>query len=387
MSDHLNAPLDPSTHSPNVAPPQKDPQTPERQNRPKPGQIAALSLIGLILAAIAASFAYVAGWLTPQRLTASRFVDALQLNNGGIYEGYRRAHAKGVCFVGHFESNGQGVALSSASVFAAGNTPVIGRFATGAGNPHTPDGDVPVRSMALSYQLADGQVWRSGMNSVPFQIIGTPEAFYEFGVANRRDPSTGKPDLAKQQTFAATHPELKRFSEAMAHWPITNSFANSTFNGVNTFRFIDAQGTSHNVRWIMKPQAPVVALDKQALDRLSADFLSIDLHQRLQQGPLRFDLMVTEAQPGDPINDSSRPWPDDRPTTHVGTLVVERDIAQADGPCRDINFNPLILPKGIEPSDDPILAARGSVYSESFNRRLREEAAAHIPPAAAGGRP
>lgn len=389
MPDHLQSPPLIEPQPDQTTPPSDGPPASQHQRNVKLKQIAYLSLIGCVVAAVAASFAYVAGWLTPQRLTASRFVDALQLNNGGVYEGYRRAHAKGVCFVGHFESNGQGASLSTASVFANGNnTPVIGRFATGSGNPYAADSSVPVRSMALSYQLADGQVWRSGMNSVPFQIIGDPAAFYEFGIVNRPDPATGKPDPAKVTAFAATHPELQRFREAMSHWAVTGSFANSTFNGVNTFRFVDAQGARHNVRWIMKPQAPVEALDKNALDQLPADFLSADLHQRLRQGPIRFDLIVTEAQPGDPIDDSSQPWPADRPTTHVGTLVIERDIAQADGPCRDINFNPLILPKGIEPSNDPILAARGAVYSESFNRRLREEAASHTSaPSATGGQP
>ena len=38
--------------------------------------------------------------------------------------------------------------------------------------------------------------------------------------------------------------------------------------------------------------------------------------------------------------------------------------------------NPLILPDGIEGSDDPILSARSAAYSESFNRRTREQAEA-----------
>ncbi|MNC81585.1 Catalase-related peroxidase precursor [compost metagenome] len=53
-------------------------------------------------------------------------------------------------------------------------------------------------------------------------------------------------------------------------------------------------------------------------------------------------------------------------------------IEQVDGPeqgaCRDLNFDPLILPSGIEPSADPILAARSAAYAESFNRRSREAA-------------
>ena len=35
-------------------------------------------------------------------------------------------------------------------------------------------------------------------------------------------------------------------------------------------------------------------------------------------------------------------------------------------------LDPLILPKGISGTDDPVLHARSSVYSESFNRRERE---------------
>jgi hypothetical protein len=32
--------------------------------------------------------------------------------------------------------------------------------------------------------------------------------------------------------------------------------------------------------------------------------------------------------------------------------------AEGDGNCRDINFDPLVLPAGIAPSDDPLLSAR-----------------------------
>jgi catalase len=45
-----------------------------------------------------------------------------------------------------------------------------------------------------------------------------------------------------------------------------------------------------------------------------------------------------------------------------------------EAPCnaRDVNFDPLVLPTGIDPSDDPLLAARSSVYAKSHQRRTRE---------------
>ena len=38
----------------------------------------------------------------------------------------------------------------------------------------------------------------------------------------------------------------------------------------------------------------------------------------------------------------------------------------------DLNFDPLVLPAGMAPSDDPLLSARSAVYSQSYTRRAGE---------------
>ena len=65
----------------------------------------------------------------------------------------------------------------------------------------------------------------------------------------------------------------------------------------------------------------------------------------------------------------------------AGTLVIESAGPQATGACRDVNYDPTILPAGIAVSDDPVLAARSAAYSASFNRRQREIAAGAAPQA------
>ena len=45
--------------------------------------------------------------------------------------GHRRNHAKGICFTGVFEANGNGAELSRAQVFARGQYPALGRFNLG----------------------------------------------------------------------------------------------------------------------------------------------------------------------------------------------------------------------------------------------------------------
>ncbi len=75
--------------------------------------------------------------------------------------------------------------------------------------------------------------------------------------------------------------------------------------------------------------------------------------------------------------DSGQPWPADRRSIDAGTLVIDHTTPQESGPCRDINYDPTVLPDGIEISDDPLLPARSAAYAASYLRRTSEEA--HLP--------
>lgn len=329
----------------------------------------ALLAIVLIVAVVALAFAWVAGWLTPDRLTPQRFTKAIETSNGQVYHGFRRAHAKGVCVAGYFEGNGKGSALSRARVFAQVRTPFVGRMSIGGGSPYGLDGQARVRSMALQLNSDDGQQWRMAMNNFPFFGVSTVQGFYAQTVANTPDPATGKPDPAKRAAFARSHPEFARFAAWANSAPWSTSWANTTYNGVNTFRFVNRAGQIHDVRWSMLPQTPFVAMTAEQRAAADGSFLSADLQQRLAQGPLRWSMVVTVAQPGDPIADPSQTWPEQRQHVDVGSVVIESTAAQATGNCRDINYDPLVLPTGVQGSEDPILAARSAIYSVSFNRR------------------
>ena len=329
----------------------------------------ALLAIVLIVAVLALTFAWVAGWLTPERLTPQRFTNAIEASNGQVYPGFRRAHAKGICVAGYFEGNGQGTALSRARLFAPVRTPFVGRMSVGGGSPYGLDNKARVRSMALELNSDDGQQWRMAMNSFPFFGVSSVQAFYEQTRANAPDPVTGKPDPAKQAAFAKAHPEFARFATWAKTAPWSTSWANTTYNGVNTFRFINDAGNTRNVRWSMQPQTAFAAMTPDQRAAADGNFLSEDLGQRLAHGPLRWDMVVTVAQAGDSIVDPSQSWPEDRQHVSVGTVVIESSTPQTTGACRDINYDPLVLPTGVQGSVDPVLAARSAVYSVSFNRR------------------
>lgn len=334
-------------------------------------RLLALAGIGAIALASTGAFAWTAGWLGGERLTARRVVDAMEANTLA-HPGFRRNHAKGVCVAGTFRGSGQGRALSTATVFSGEPVPVLGRLSIGGPDPHGADNSARVRSMALQFGDAGAGQWRMALNSFPFFAVATPQAFHQQTLAKRPDPATGKPDPAAMDKFLAAHPQARRFGEWAKTAPWSDSWANTHYNSVNAFRFIDADGTERFVRWSMRPHAAFHALDDVGRNRANADFLSAELQTRLAQGPLSWDMVVTLAAPGDAVDDPSRPWPGTRRQVVAGTLSLVHAEPQATGECRDVNFDPLILPSGIAPSGDPILAARSAAYSQSFNRRQRE---------------
>jgi catalase len=342
----------------------------ERQRLGKAGTLARFALIGLALAAVAGTFAYLGGWLTPNALTPARFTDGFEEVNG-VHPGFRRNHAKGVGVSGFFESNGNGVRLSKAAVFRPGRVSVIGRFSLGGGQPYAADTPNAVRGLGLQFSLADGEVWRTAMINLPVFPVRTPQAFYEQLLASKPDPDTGKPDPAKMKAFLAHHPETVRALAAIKAQPLSSGFANSTFHGLNAFRFINATGDSVPVRWVLTPAQPFEAA-RAAPPSKDRSYLFDGLIAQVHRRPLRWHLIVIVGQPDDPTNDATIAWPEGRERVDVGTLTLDRVVSDDDSAATDITFDPLVLPGGIAPSDDPLLSARSAVYARSFTRRAGE---------------
>jgi catalase len=150
-------------------------------------------------------------------------------------------------------------------------------------------------------------------------------------------------------------------------------FADSTFNSLDAFRFVDVGGRSTPVRWsAVPPDAPAAdaAAPPQGSDE---NYLFDDLIARIRQRPLRFRLMITVGQAQDPTGDATLPWPADRAQIDAGTVTLDTISSEDGGPCEDVNFDPLVLPSGIEPSDDPLLSARSAAYARSFTLRAGEK--------------
>jgi catalase len=333
---------------------------------------ARLVAIGAVLSIAVGAFAYTAGWLSPRRLTQARMMTAFE-SASGDHPGFRRNHAKGLCVTGWFESNGNAVPVSKATVFAAGRFPLIGRFALAGGMPSQSDAPATVRSMALRMLLPGAEEWRTGMNNIPVFAVNSAQGFYDQLLASKPDPASGKPNPAAMQEFLARHPETVRAMSIIKTRAVSSGFADSTFNSLDAFLLINAAGVSFPVRWATVPMQQFTTESGAEPVKADKNYLFDDLIAQIQKQPLQWRLLLTIGQPGDPTNDATLPWPEDRRHIDAGVVSIDHVAGEDGGTCTDVNYDPLVLPAGIEPSDDPLLSARSSTYASSFTLRAAEK--------------
>jgi catalase len=89
------------------------------------------------------------------------------------------------------------------------------------------------------------------------------------------------------------------------------------------------------------------------LQTAGTDFLEQALIARTAQGAVRWDMLVSVGQPGDPDDDPTIAWPAERREFRAGTLSIVQAMPQTGAACEPINFDPLVMADGIAPAKTP----------------------------------
>ncbi|MBF5042020.1 catalase family peroxidase [Aggregicoccus sp. 17bor-14] len=299
----------------------------------------------------------------PQRLPAQLVQDL----HAAFGEHHARAvHTKGVILQGTFTPTAEARALCVASLFAR-PVPIIARFSDFTGIPNIPDNSFEAnpRGLALKFLMPDG----SNLDIVGHSFNGFPTATArEFGELLRAIGASG-PGAAKPtalDTFLAGHPAAKTFLTTQK--PPPESYATAAYFGVNAFRFTDADGLSRPVRYRFVPEAGERYLDDAALKQRSANYLMEEILARVAAAPVRFTWFAQLAEPGDPLEDPSRAWPETRQLVRLGVLSLDEGGPNTQASDRELLFLPGTLLAGIEVAD-PMLTIRNATYPLSFHER------------------
>ncbi|HEY8024845.1 MAG TPA: catalase family peroxidase [Burkholderiaceae bacterium] len=299
----------------------------------------------------------------------NQVVDSL-IGTFGNHPGMRKNHAKGTCASGEFVGTPEAAKYSRSLLFSGKPVPLVARFSLAGGNPELADSAHNSRGMALEFRLPDGNRQHITMLNTPVFGAAHPDTFNDMIVAAKPDPATGKADPAKLKAFFATHPDaMAQANFLQTHNPPAEYFT-SAFYGIHTFKFVDAKKAEHLVKWRFVPHDGEKSLSDTELKAASHDFLERDLIARTEKGTAQWDMIVTIGKPGDPQDNPTVLWPEDREHFKAGTLTISHAAPQAGAECEKINFDPLVMADGIAPTNDPILLFRSPAYAISFGKRL-----------------
>jgi Catalase len=332
---------------------------------------------GARLAATAPALAVSLGALTtniaaaaaPPSVEPAQVINSLE-QTFGVHPGQRRNHVKGTCARGNFVGTEAAAKISRSDLFSGKVVPVVARFSVAGGNPNVSDAAPGARGMALEFRLPESNRQHMTMINTPVFGADNPKTFNDMIQASKPDPATGKPDPQKLREFLASHPDAMNQARFLASHNAPESYANSAYFGIHTFRFIDARGTHHPVKWRFVPRDGERALSADALATAPKDFLEQRLIERVKRGPAQWDMVVYVGEPGDPEDNPTLAWPETRNHFVAGTLSITQATPQAGAECEKINFDPLVMADGIEPTNDPVLMFRSPAYAISFAKRL-----------------
>ncbi|WP_281285364.1 catalase [Psychrobacillus soli] len=290
----------------------------------------------------------------------------------GTFPGARRAHAKGIFYKATFTPNGNAIPYTTAAHLQNERVPVTVRFSNSPPDPTAADFLSPFKGMSVQFHLSDGTASHLVSTTIPMFITKDPETFIDM-LKTLTAEKTGfeKIDLGVGiLNILKKYPERKNILIALKEQfkQLPTSYAKLHYYPIHAFYFVNKEGNRQAIKYEWQPIEGTSPKNSEA-NITSADYLSEELHNRVKNGSVSFDLIIRLGCKNDTTDDPTDPWPDDRQKLVVGQLTLEESLF----PNEPILFDPTIVTEGIELTDDPILHFRHKAYAISYNKRSKNE--------------
>lgn len=290
----------------------------------------------------------------------------------GKFPGYRRAHAKGEFYEAVFTPNGNASPYTTAPHLQREPVVATVRFSNSPPDPSAADFLSPAKGMSIHFHQSDGSTSHQVCTTVPMFVTKDPKTFTEMlKILSSHKTGINSVDLGLGiAQLLTTFPEHKNtlltLKEQLKQPPI--SYAALKYYPIHAFYLVNAEGRRQAIKYEWHPLKDKNSPSLLSSINLSTNYLSEDMEKRLSKGTVSFELYIRLAEDTDPTDDPTNSWPDNRKKIGIGQLTINKKIF----PSESLLFDPTVIGKGIELTDDPILHFRHDAYAISFDRRNAE---------------
>ncbi len=300
----------------------------------------------------------------------------------------RVVHARGAGAHGYFEAYGmvgdEPIAnYTRAKLFQekGKRTPVFVRFSTVIHGGHSPETLRDPRGFATKFYTEEGN-WDLVGNNLKVFFIRDAMKFPDLVHAFKPDPITNRQDGERIFDFISNTPEaMHMITFLFSPWGIPATYRQMQGSGVNTYKWVNAQGQAVLVKYHWEPKQGIKNLtqaEAEAIQGQNFNHATQDLYDAIERGDypeweLLVQIMSDDEHPEldfDPLDDTKL-WPEDQfPWRPVGRMVLDRNPKDFFNEVEQVAFGTGVLVDGLDFSDDKMLQGRTFSYSDTQRYRV-----------------
>ena len=260
-------------------------------------------------------------------------------------------------------------------------TPVFVRFSTVIHGGHSPETLRDPRGFATKFYTEDGN-WDLVGNNLKVFFIRDAVKFPDLVHAFKPDPVTNRQDGERIFDFISNTPEaMHMITFLFSPWGIPANYRQMQGSGVNTYKWVNADGQAVLVKYHWEPLQEVKNLTQEMAEEIQAknfNHATQDLFDAIKEGnypqwELCVQIMSDDEHPEldfDPLDDT-KIWPTDQfPMMPVGKMTLNKNPENYFAEVEQAAFGTGVLVDGLDFSDDKMLQGRTFSYSDTQRHRV-----------------
>lgn len=300
----------------------------------------------------------------------------------------RVVHARGAGAHGYFEAYGklgdEPIAnYTRAKLFqeAGKQTPVFVRFSSVIHGGHSPETLRDPRGFATKFYTEDGN-WDLVGNNLKIFFIRDAMKFPDMVHAFKPDPVTNVQSMERFFDFVSQSPEATHMITFLfSPWGIPANYRQMQGSGVNTYKWVNSEGTGILVKYHWEPLQGIRNLTQKEAEQLQGknfNHATQDLYEAIERGDYpEWELQVQWMSDGehseldfDPLDDTKLWDPEQFPMLPVGKMVLNKNPENYFAEVEQAAFGTGVLVDGLDFSDDKMLQGRTFSYSDTQRYRV-----------------